>query len=66
VAPLPVDTEHMTVGARESDSHYRMKYLHAQSARLVKPPRHEVPPRIQAQIDSSCAWYRQLYYPDPA
>lgn len=66
VAPQPVDTEHMTVGARESDSHYRMKYLHGQTQRLVKPARHEIPARIQAQIDSSCAWYKQLYYADQA
>lgn len=64
VTPHAVDTEHMTVGPHESDSHYRMKYLHGRSARLVKPPRHEIPQRIQSLIDSSCAWYRELYYAD--
>ena len=39
------------MGPPESDSHYRMKYLHTQSARVVKPKRHEIPPRIQTQID---------------
>ena len=49
----------------ESDSHYRMKYLHHAADRIVKPKRHEVSPRIQAQIEAVCAWYYQLYYPKP-
>jgi sulfotransferase len=51
------------MGPRESDSHYRMKYLHPQSERVAKPKRHEIPLRIQAQIETACAWYYQLYYP---
>jgi sulfotransferase len=51
------------MGSRESDSHYRMKYLHRQSTRVTKPKRHEIPSRIQAQIETACAWYYQLYYP---
>ena len=54
------------MGPPESDSHYRMKYLHTQSARVVKPKRHEIPPRIQTQIETACAWYYQLYYPKKA
>ena len=50
----------------ESDSHYRMKYPHAQSARIVKPQRHDIPPRIQARIEEACAWYYQMYYPQRA
>ena len=50
----------------ESDSHYRMKYLHAQSARIVIPQRHDIPPRIQARIEEACAWYYQMYYPKRA
>jgi sulfotransferase len=52
-----------TMGPPESDSHYHMKYLHTQSERVTKPRRHEIPPRIQAQIETACAWYYQLYYP---
>ena len=53
----------LTIGVQESDSHYHMKYSHKQSARIAKPNWHEIPPRIQAQIDSAYAWYNQLYYP---
>jgi len=51
------------MGPPESDSHYHMKYLHTQSERVTKPKRHDIPPRIQAQIETACAWYYQLYYP---
>ena len=61
--PLEVDPENLTTGAQESDSHYHMKYLHHRSGRIGKPQRHHIPPRIQAQIESACAWYYQLYYP---
>jgi sulfotransferase len=40
-----------------------MKYLHRQSERIVKPGKHDIPPRIQAQIESACAWFYELYYP---
>lgn len=52
-----------TMGAQESDSHYRMKYLHKQSQRIVKPKSHDIPPRIQAQIETAYAWFYQMYYP---
>ena len=51
------------MGPPESDSHYHMKYPHTQSERVAKPKRHEIPPRIQSQIEMACAWYYQLYYP---
>jgi sulfotransferase len=51
------------MGQPESDSHYRMKYLHRQYERVTKPKRHEIAPRIQAQIETACAWFYQLYYP---
>ena len=53
------------MGPPESDSHYRMKYLHTQAQRVVMPARHSIPPRIQARIEEACAWYYQLYYPKP-
>ena len=61
--PFEIDPENLAVGIWESDSHYHMKYLHRQSGRIVSPERHEVAPRIQAQIESACAWYYQQYYP---
>jgi sulfotransferase len=47
----------------ESDSHYRMKYLHTQSGSVTAPPKHEIPPRIQARIEEVCSWYYGVYYP---
>jgi sulfotransferase len=63
VAASAIDVDKISVGAQESDSHYHMKYPHRQSGRIVKPVRHEIPPRIQAQIETACGWYYQLYYP---
>ena len=66
VTPLEINPEQLNVGIRESDSHYRMKYSHKQSTRITAPQRHDIPPRIQAQIETACAWYYQLYYPKPS
>jgi sulfotransferase len=66
LAPFTVDLEKLAIGVQESDSHYRMKYLHRQSNRLVRPARHEIPARIQAQIETAYAWFYQTYYPKPA
>ncbi|MET3131162.1 sulfotransferase [Oxalobacteraceae bacterium GrIS 1.11] len=63
MAPFEVNPQKLTVGIQESDSHYRMKYLHRQSERVVAPKPHLIPPRIQAQIEAACAWYYELYYP---
>lgn len=63
VSPLVINPEKLEVGIQESDSHYHMKYLHRQSEKVVKPKKHDIPPRIQAHIEAVCAWYYQLYYP---
>jgi sulfotransferase len=63
LSPHTIDPEKLILGVRESDSHYHMKYLHQQSGRVAKPARHEIPPRIQAQIESAYAWFYQMYYP---
>jgi sulfotransferase len=63
LSPYQIDPNNLTIGVQESDSHYRMKYLHMQSSSVSKPQPHEIPPRIQAQIQSAYAWYYQLYYP---
>ena len=36
--------------------------LFKQSERITKPSRHDIPPRIQAQIETAYSWYYQLYY----
>jgi sulfotransferase len=58
-----IDVGKLSIGLQESDSHYHMKYSHRQSGRIEKPARHEIPPRIQTQIETACAWFYQLYYP---
>jgi sulfotransferase len=63
VSASAIDVEKISIGAQESDSHYHMKYPHRQSDRIVKPDRHDIPPRIQAQIESACGWFYQMYYP---
>jgi sulfotransferase len=66
VSPFDFDPERIAPGPAESDSHYRMKYPHARTARIAPPRRHEIPERIQAQIRSVCGWFYQLYYPEVA
>jgi sulfotransferase len=66
LSPLQIDPERIAVGAGESDSHYHMKYSHQRSSRIEPPRRHEIPPRIQAQIESVWSWFYQLYYPAEA
>ncbi len=63
LAPFAINPNQLALGVQESDSHYHMKYLHKQARQISKPKRHDIAPRIQAQIESACAWYYQLYYP---
>jgi sulfotransferase len=64
LSPFEINSEKLTkMGKLESDSHYRMKYPHKQSEQVTRPEKHDIPPRIQAQIETACAWYYQFYYP---
>ena len=63
LSPFEINPNQLALGVQESDSHYHMKYLHKQAQQISKPKRHEIAPRIQAQIETACAWYYQLYYP---
>ena len=63
LSPYEIKPEKMATGIRESDSHYRMKYLHQQSEKIVQPKPHVIPPRIQKQIETAYAWFYQTYYP---
>lgn len=63
LSPYQIDPGNLAVAAHESDSHYRMKYLHKQSSSVGKPQRHDISPRIQAQIQNAYSWYYQTYYP---
>lgn len=51
--PYEIDPNSLTIAPHESDSHYRMKYLHKQSENLVRPQRHDIATRIQVQIQGA-------------
>jgi len=63
LSPFEIDPNKLEKGIQESDSHYHMKYTHKQSGKIAAPRKHDIPPRIQAQIESAYAWYYQMYYP---
>ncbi len=64
VSPLTIDPADIEAKlVQESDSHYRMKYLHTQHTSSKKPKHHVIPPRIQAQIENTFTWFYQTYYP---
>jgi sulfotransferase len=63
VSPYQINPAKLVKGVQESDSHYRMKYSHKQSDRIVKPKGHEIQPRIQAQIETAYVWFYQQFYP---
>lgn len=63
LSPYEINPEKIATGIRESDSHYRMKYLHKQSEKIAQPKPHTIPPRIQKQIETAYAWFYQTYYP---
>jgi len=58
-----LDWQNLKVSPHESDSHYRFKYRHQTYASLRSPPAHEIPPRIQSQIQQQYDWYYQTFYP---
>jgi sulfotransferase len=64
LSPFEINQDKLGVGIQESDSQYHMKYLHNQLERISKPQKHDVPSRIQSQIEMVWAWYYQLYYKD--
>lgn len=64
LSPFKINPEKLSLmGPQESDSHYGMKFLHTQSDRVRRPRQHHIPPRIQAQIETGCAWYYNYFYP---
>ena len=64
LSPCEINPGKLKIGIQESDSHYRMKYLHTQSEGITQPKRHEIPQRIQRQIETVYAWYYRTYYPN--
>jgi sulfotransferase len=66
LSPCQIDPERIASAPEESDSHYHMKYPHKRAQRIASPQRHEISPRIQAQIESVWGWFYELYYPAKA
>jgi sulfotransferase len=64
VKPMAIDPNSLAVGVSESDSHYRSKYPHRQSDKIVAPARHILPPRTQTLIEQAYGWFYKAYYPD--
>jgi sulfotransferase len=63
VAPYAIDPGQLTVRAHESDSHYRHKFTHRQQGQVSVPDEHQIPPRIQANIERAWASYYLQFYP---
>ena len=63
LTPFNPNLDALSIAHQESDSHYRMKYLHRRITQLARPALHEIPARIQTQIETAYAWYYQTYYP---
>lgn len=58
-----IDFNQLTPLARESDSHYRLKYSHKTGTRLQPPRKHAVPPRIEAELRNTFDWFYRIFYP---
>lgn len=63
LAPHEIDPMNLDVRAHESDSYYRYKFLHRQQGTIAPPIFHEIPPRIQNQIERDFGWYYERFYP---
>lgn len=63
LAPHRIDPKKISVRPHESDSHYRCKYLHRQQSSIHPPKPHEIPPRIEKQIQTACSWFYDWFYP---
>ncbi|MBF2036393.1 MAG: sulfotransferase [Leptolyngbyaceae cyanobacterium T60_A2020_046] len=56
--------QNLTVKPHESDSYYRFKYRHRTYAKISPPAIHDIPPRIQRELQKNFGWYYQTFYPD--
>jgi sulfotransferase len=63
LTPENIDPQQLPVKAHESDSYYRFKYSHKTRHRIIPPQRHTIPTRIEAEIQTLCSDFYQLFYP---
>lgn len=61
--PISFDWQNLTVNSHESDSHYRYKYRHQTYSRLIPAKTHQIPARIQSQLQTNFAWFYRIFYP---
>jgi len=62
-----IDFDNIIQSTTESDSYYRMKYLHKIQPKIDKPTNHleePISPRILRQIETQFQWYFEQFYPD--
>lgn len=57
------NSQQLPIKAHESDSYYRFKYPHKTRERLQIPPRHEIPSRIERELQTNFAWFYKTFYP---
>ncbi|MBZ8143441.1 sulfotransferase family protein, partial [Rubrivivax gelatinosus] len=57
-----IDADHLAISAQESDSHYHMKYSHAQASSIRPQTVHAIPPRVQSLIEAVHPWFYSAYY----
>ncbi len=62
--PEDFDPQNLPVKAHESDSYYRFKYSHQTRTRLSPSQRHQIPQRIEADIQRLFVDFYQLFYPN--
>lgn len=58
------DPQQLPVKAHESDSYYRFKYPHKTHTSISPPQRHQIPTRIEADIQRQFSEFYQLFYPN--
>jgi sulfotransferase len=63
LSPIPLDWQNLTVHPHESDSYYRYKYRHQTHAHFQPPAPHQIPPRIQQQLQEQFNWFYTVFYP---
>lgn len=62
--PHRFDPQQLRVCPRASDSHYRHKYRHHQRTSIREPSAHDIPARIQSELEKTSPWFYEHFYPD--
>jgi sulfotransferase len=63
IAPCTLDWQNLAVEPHESDSYYRYKYRHRTYSTLQAPQKHQIPQRIQKDLQKNFTWFYQIFYP---